>query len=152
VQFEVKYTLLKILDIFFSTVKPAIPICLYTTLLFSIKRLENNKIYTINKFKINEAGRVDTVCFDKTGTLTEEFPKTWAFGLNQIPFSCKLSDTFEKLSFPKFTKNSNNKSIDFPKSNQKPSHFSSEINLKPYKKKQETANFNSDMRNLKYLK
>lgn len=148
VNFEIKYTLLKILDIFFSTVKPAIPICLYTTLLFSIKRLENNEIYTINKFKINEAGRVDTVCFDKTGTLTEIFPKTWAFGLNKIAYSCKLSESFEKLSFPKFIKN--NKSFDSLKSKKnKGGHFSSEMNLKPFKNKKEVTHFNSDIRNLK---
>lgn len=102
--FETKATLLKVLDIFFSTVKPAIPICLYTTLMFSMKRLERAKIHTINKFKINEAGRIDIVCFDKTGTLTEEFPKTFAYGINTIPYNVQFSAPFKDLIFPKVKK------------------------------------------------
>lgn len=100
VNFQLKFTMLKVLDIFFSTVKPAIPICLYTTLMFSMKRLENAKIHTINRFKINEAGRVDMVCFDKTGTLTEEFPKTFAYGINSVPYNVEFSRPFEELICP----------------------------------------------------
>ena len=92
--------MLKVLDIFFSTVKPAIPLCLYTTLLFSIKRLENKKIHTINKFKINQAGLVDIMCFDKTGTLTEEFPETFAYGVNSILDTGDLCQPMETLIFP----------------------------------------------------
>lgn len=40
------------------------------------------------------------VCFDKTGTLTEEFPKTFAYGINFIPFSTKFSKPFEELISP----------------------------------------------------
>lgn len=104
VNFEIEFTLLKVLDIFFSTVKPAIPICLYTTLMFSMKRLENAKIHTINRFKINEAGRIDTVCFDKTGTLTEEFPKTFAYGINSVPYNVQFSQPFEELINPPLQK------------------------------------------------
>ena len=100
VNYDLFPTLLKILDIFFSTVKPAIPICLYTTLLFSMKRLEKHQIYTINRFKINEAGRVDMICYDKTGTLTEEFPKTHAYGVNSIPYNVKFSKAYKTLICP----------------------------------------------------
>jgi magnesium-transporting ATPase (P-type) len=103
--------MLKVLDIFFSTVKPAIPICLYTTLLFSMKRLENAKIHTINRFKINEAGRIDMVCFDKTGTLTEEFPKTFAYGINYVPYNVKFSKPFEKLICPPIMKMKKKKNL-----------------------------------------
>jgi magnesium-transporting ATPase (P-type) len=72
--------------------------------MFSMKRLERAKIHTINKFKINEAGRIDTVCFDKTGTLTEEFPKTFAYGINSVSYSVEFSKPYDQLIFPPINK------------------------------------------------
>ena len=72
--------------------------------MFSMKRLEKAKIHTINRFKINEAGRIDMICFDKTGTLTEEFPKTFAYGINFVPYSVKFSKPFEQLICPPLKK------------------------------------------------
>lgn len=70
---SLKVGIIKVGQMFFATVKPVLPFCLYMGLQASKERLEFIDIFTSNKFKINECGRVDTIFFDKTGTITQNF-------------------------------------------------------------------------------
>ena len=78
-QFTFKTMVYRVIDIINCAVKPTIPFCLYIALSNANDRLISKEIYSSNKFKINEGGRINTVCFDKTGTLTESFSTTEGF-------------------------------------------------------------------------
>ena len=82
VNWTFKSTLFRCLSIFFSIVKPTIPLCLYVSLNRTKANLKKKDIYSVNKFKINECGKVTLVGFDKTGTLTEHEVKTAGFVVN----------------------------------------------------------------------
>lgn len=64
--------LIKVGELFFATVKPVIPFCLFMALENSKKRLEAKNLISFNKYKINTCGKVKTVFMDKTGTMTSD--------------------------------------------------------------------------------
>lgn len=69
--YDFEKMLIKGLEVFTVAVPPALPLCLAIGLELANHRLKQSKVFTRIIEKINEAGRVSTICFDKTGTLTE---------------------------------------------------------------------------------
>ena len=67
-----KEIILKSLDLFTTTVPPALPACLGIGISYAINRLKNYGIICINRDRVNIAGKVNICVFDKTGTLTED--------------------------------------------------------------------------------
>ena len=57
------------LDLVTTTVPPALPACLGIGITYALSRLKSNKMSSINRNRVNIAGKVDMICFDKTGTL-----------------------------------------------------------------------------------
>ena len=79
IRYNMQATLIQISEIFFTIVKPSIPICLYAGLELSVSRLNSKGVSVLNKFNLSEAAWLATVCFDKTGTLTEDHMKMQGF-------------------------------------------------------------------------
>jgi magnesium-transporting ATPase (P-type) len=79
IRYNMQATLIQISEIFFTIVKPSIPICLYAGLELSVARLNKKGVAVLNKFNLSEAAWLSTVCFDKTGTLTEDHMKMQGF-------------------------------------------------------------------------
>lgn len=79
IRYNMQATLIQISEIFFTIVKPSIPICLYAGLELSVARLNQKGVAVLNKFNLSEAAWLSTVCFDKTGTLTEDHMKMQGF-------------------------------------------------------------------------
>ncbi len=67
-----KEIILKSLDLFTTTVPPALPACLGIGISYAINRLKKYGIICINRDRVNVAGKVNICVFDKTGTLTED--------------------------------------------------------------------------------
>lgn len=58
-------------ELYTTAVPPILPLCLNLGLEYAVRNLKAKKIKTLLMGKINQAGRIKTMCFDKTGTLTE---------------------------------------------------------------------------------
>ena len=79
IQYNTEATLIQISEIFFTIVKPSIPICLYAGIEVSVNRLTKAGVSVLNKFNLSEAAWLSVVCFDKTGTLTQDYMKMQGF-------------------------------------------------------------------------
>ncbi|GAU97699.1 hypothetical protein RvY_08950-2 [Ramazzottius varieornatus] len=64
--------ILRALDLVTIVVPPALPAALTVGIVYSQRRLKQQKIFCIQPSRINACGKIKLVCFDKTGTLTEE--------------------------------------------------------------------------------
>ena len=101
---ETKYTILiRSLDLITTTIPPSLPTCLGIGNSLIIARLRKQGIICRNKFKLNIAGKINTLCLDKTGTLTEE--KLEIYGFRPIYINeegnfsfCDLEKNANKLS------------------------------------------------------
>lgn len=47
---------------------------------------------------------MDIMCFDKTGTLTEEFPETFAYGVNSVVNPKNLCLAYNMMIYPEMYK------------------------------------------------
>ena len=71
--------IIKCLDLITTTIPPSLPTCLGIGNTLIIGRLRKQRIICRNKYKVDIAGKINTICLDKTGTLTEENLEIYGF-------------------------------------------------------------------------
>ena len=117
--------ILKSLDLFTTTVPPALPACLGIGISYAINRLKNYGIICINRDRVNVAGKVNICVFDKTGTLTEDHLDI--FGYRNI-----LKDNNGNFIFGNFTKDAKKNGEDafiyYKEKNNKKKNFNDDLN------------------------
>jgi cation-transporting ATPase 13A3/4/5 len=83
------------LEILTNLLPSALTISISIGIYISFLRLKKQEISCLDRYKIDIAGNVDTICFDKTGTLTEDHVES--YGCRALNFNKKV------LSFGNFT-------------------------------------------------
>lgn len=95
--YNIRNLVLKGLEMFTTSIPPALPLCLTIGLQLANQRLSEKQIYTTVLEKINQAGRISVMCFDKTGTLTES--SLHLFGILPCVYPKSQSEAESIVSF-----------------------------------------------------